>query len=187
MFDACYPNLTRKVVEAVAKERKFIPDEVFTTVRQWAFTPTADFIPTRYGPRGLEFLLAKRKEKPWAGCWFFAGGRIVPGETPEQGMVRGCQREFGFAPERGSTSFLLWQSIYNPECEHGGEPYFTMSGVWQVWVEATQKIVLDETQTEYRWFTLAEVAETELPPYVRAVVDTLHRDPARYASWEGRN
>tara|TARA_B100000745_G_scaffold273961_1_gene202660 strand:- start:1091 stop:1645 length:555 start_codon:yes stop_codon:yes gene_type:complete len=176
--DPFYPESSEEITK-IAKERKFIPKDIFTDVRQWTCTPTADFIPVRYGPRGYEFLLAKRNEAPWCGEWFFPGGRIVPGETPEEGMIRGCQRELGFAPDTGAAQHLLWQSIYNPECAHGGKGYFTMSGCWQVWVKADVEITIDCTQSEFRWFTPEEALDTVFPIYVKNVIKCLRRDPSR--------
>lgn len=176
--DPFYPESAEQIQD-IAKSRKFIPDDVFPAVRKWTYTPTADFIPTRYGPRGFEFLLAKRREAPWAGQWFFSGGRIVPGEVPEVGMIRGCRRELGFTPKTSDTRFLLWQPIYNPECAHGGEGYFTMSGCWQVWVEADVEIKLDATQSEYKWFTPGEALETVFSVYVGEATRHLQMEPAR--------
>lgn len=178
IHDPYYPQ-TAEEIAAVADSRKFIPTDIFPTVRKWAYTPTADFILTRYGPRGFEFLLAKRQEAPWAGQWFFGGGRILPGEVPVEGMMRGCSRELGFVPEAHNTHFLLWQSIYNPECVHGGEPYFCMSGCWQIWVDTDAVIVLDSTWSESKWFTMEEAADTTLSVYVEKAVKCLKKDPAR--------
>ena len=181
-YDPFYPE-SKEEIQAIADYRKFIPKELFTQIREWSHMPTADFIPTRYGPRGYEFLLAKRREAPWAGQWFFAGGRILPGEVSQEAMVRGCVRELGFTPEGVNSKFILEQSIYNPECAHGGKGYFTQSFCWQVWVEADVKISLDSTQSEYRWFTPEELHDFVHSVYVLKAVAHLHREPARdYAS-----
>ncbi len=176
--DPFYPE-TAEQIQEIAKARKFIPDDVFPTVRQWSNTPTADLVPTRYGPRGFECLLAKRREAPWAGEWFFSGGRILPLEVPATALQRICRRELGFVPKVGDTKHLLWQSIYNPECEHGGVGYFTLSSCYQVWVEFGQEIKLDFTQSEYQWFTADELKEMVLPVYVQEAIAHLHRDPVR--------
>lgn len=41
-----------------------------------------------------KYLLGKRPEgKSQGGCWEFIGGKIEPGETPEQALSRECQEE----------------------------------------------------------------------------------------------
>lgn len=184
-FDPFYPESQTEIAE-IAKQVKFIPGQIFTEVRQWSNTPTADFIPTRYGPNGFEFLLTKRKEKPWAGQWFFSGGRIVPGDTPNIGLQKNCQRELGFIPEIHDTKFLLWQSIFNPECEHGGTGYFAMSACWQIWVDYNQPLKLDSTLSDLRWFTEAEAREMVFSTYVAEAIKSLHKEPARntQVNWE---
>ncbi|MEP3072226.1 8-oxo-dGTP diphosphatase MutT [Maricaulis sp.] len=44
-------------------------------------------------------LIARRPEgKPMAGYWEFPGGKIEPGETPEQTVVRELREELGVEP-----------------------------------------------------------------------------------------
>jgi len=46
-----------------------------------------------------EFLLASRPAgKPWAGWWEFPGGKIEPGELPEQALARELYEEIGIVP-----------------------------------------------------------------------------------------
>ncbi len=45
-----------------------------------------------------QVLLAQRPAGKWmAGMWEFPGGKIDPGETPEQALIRECREELGIA------------------------------------------------------------------------------------------
>ncbi len=48
--------------------------------------------------RGNEVLLAHKKRGIGAGYWNGPGGKIEPGETPRQAMIRECQEEIGVTP-----------------------------------------------------------------------------------------
>lgn len=48
--------------------------------------------------RNDEVLLAMKKRGFGAGLWNGVGGKIDPGETVEQAMVRECQEEIGVTP-----------------------------------------------------------------------------------------
>lgn len=57
--------------------------------------------------RGDRYLLGKRpKGKSQAGLWEFIGGKIEPGETPEQALARECREEIALeiAHERVRTA-----------------------------------------------------------------------------------
>ena len=55
----------------------------------------------REGERGMEFLLAQRPQgKVYAGYWEFPGGKVEPGETMRQALVREIQEELGVAIDR---------------------------------------------------------------------------------------
>ena len=50
--------------------------------------------------RGDEILLAMKKRGFGQGLWNGAGGKIEPGESIEQGMIREAQEEIGVTPIR---------------------------------------------------------------------------------------
>ena len=53
---------------------------------------------------GDRVLLARRPEgKAQAGLWEFPGGKIEPGETPEEALARECREELALEIERPSV------------------------------------------------------------------------------------
>ncbi|CAG7650129.1 NUDIX domain-containing protein [Paenibacillus allorhizosphaerae] len=45
--------------------------------------------------RGSQVLMLNRNKPPGMGCWNGVGGKIEPGETPEQGAIREIREETG--------------------------------------------------------------------------------------------
>src|SRR5574340_1023626 len=58
------------------------------------------------------FLLARRPEgKPYAGYWEFPGGKIEPGETAAQALVRELHEELGIVADR-YTPWITREFVY---------------------------------------------------------------------------
>jgi A/G-specific adenine glycosylase len=48
---------------------------------------------------GAVFVQKRLEGSVWGGLWEFPGGRLEPGETPEEGVIREFMEETGFAVE----------------------------------------------------------------------------------------
>ncbi len=60
--------------------------------------PTQKICTLLFLRRGDEILLAMKKRGFGAGHWNGAGGKIEPGETIEQALIRECEEEIGVTP-----------------------------------------------------------------------------------------
>ena len=61
--------------------------------------------------RGEEFLICRRPmHKARGGQWEFAGGKVEPGETPQQALQRECTEELGITAHIGAPVADVYHS-----------------------------------------------------------------------------
>ena len=61
-------------------------------------------------------LIARRPEgKPMAGLWEFPGGKVEPGETPEQSLIRELEEELGIVVKEACLAPLTFASHSYPD------------------------------------------------------------------------
>ena len=102
---------------------------------------------------GSRFLIGRRPAgKARGGLWEFVGGKVEPGETPEEALARECREELGAAVTVG-RKYGEWIHAY---------PDLTVK---LILLEAE---LLDEPQRleheELRWITPEEIPEFEFCP-----------------------
>jgi 8-oxo-dGTP diphosphatase len=103
-------------------------------------------------------LVIQRARKPYFGLWSLPGGRLEPGETPEQAAEREIMEEVGLR---------VWRL-------HPIRRLFLSEGRFVLQVFATEafegEIVASDEVTDYRWVRTHELALLQTTPDLGEVV-----------------
>ena len=101
-------------------------------------------------------LIAKRPDgKSMSGLWEFPGGKVEPGETPEQALVRELYEELGIKTWNNCLAPLTFASHAYEEF-HLLMPLF----VCRKW----EGIVLAKEKQELKWVYSRELKNYPMPP-----------------------
>jgi 8-oxo-dGTP diphosphatase len=101
-------------------------------------------------------LIAQRPEgKSMAGLWEFPGGKIEPGEQPEQSLIRELQEELGITVKQECLAPLTFASHSYPDF-HLLMPLYVCRR-WEGFVEAQEKQKL-------KWVRPTELRNYPMPP-----------------------
>ena len=101
-------------------------------------------------------LIAQRPEgKSMAGLWEFPGGKVEPGELPEQSLIRELQEELGIIVKQECLAPLTFASHSYPEF-HLLMPLYVCRR-WEGFVEARE-------QQRLKWVRPNELRNYPMPP-----------------------
>ena len=101
-------------------------------------------------------LISKRPDgKSMSGLWEFPGGKVEPGETPEQALVRELSEEFGIKTWNSCLAPLTFASHAYKKF-HLLMPLF----VCRKW----EGIILPKEKQELKWVYSGELKNYPMPP-----------------------
>lgn len=108
----------------------------------------------------------------WAGFWEFPGGRIEPGETPEEAIIREFREETDFAVRPTDKLAVI---------RHGYTTYRVVLHCYLLHIDASSRGAPPEhpvitAATDHRWATLADIDALTLPAGHRKLADLLAAD-----------
>ena len=122
-----------------------IEENLYQQIREVLPTVCVDLLVTN---DKNEYLLAKRKDKPAQGQWWFPGGRIYKGETWKDTALRKGREELG-------TELRIGNMISVEDYFADDAPWHTVNIVVHAMYD-NDSINLDETHEKYRWASKIE-------------------------------
>ncbi|MED3954710.1 (deoxy)nucleoside triphosphate pyrophosphohydrolase [Priestia aryabhattai] len=111
-------------------------------------------------------LIAKRHSKdPLGGKWEFPGGKIEPGETPQDCLIREIKEELGVEVKIGP---FYDDNVYNSQ-DHDIHLLF-------YWAEVIKGEVIRVVHDDLKWITIDELASFDFAPADIPVVKRLMKE-----------
>ena len=106
-------------------------------------------------PDGRVLIAQRPPGKPMAGLWEFPGGKVEPGERPEESLIRELREELGIAVKEECLAPLTFASHLYPEF-HLLMPLYVCRR-WQGFVEAQEG-------QQLKWVRPSELRNYPMPP-----------------------
>ena len=106
-------------------------------------------------------LLGKRVNEPALGFWFVPGGRIFKDESLDEAFTRTVREELQLSLQRFSAKFhKTYEHFY--ENNVFDNTFSTHYIVLAHYIEVNQLPTLNNQHSEYKWFEVKELLESEL-------------------------
>jgi len=115
-------------------------------------------------------LMLRRRKEPFSNLWTAPGGKLEPGETPLEAIVREVWEETGL-----KVSGLSLRAICS---ERGGEAYDWLLFVFRA--TACEGEVKASDEGELRWLPIAELDQWPLPDVDRKIMRYVLDDQGPY-------
>jgi len=111
-----------------------------------------------------QMLVGKRLNKPAKDYWFVPGGRIVKGESLEEGFKRLTLNELGKSIELKQAKLLgLFEHFYENSVfsDEISTHYINAAHVLMIKQDDLKSLPTDEQHAGYRWMNLEEIKNNE--------------------------
>ena len=116
--------------------------------------------------RDGRFLIARRPAHKARGLlWEFVGGKVEPGETPPEALVRECREELGVTVAPGAEYMRL---------THRYPDLTVFLTLFEAEIVSGEPKLLEHA--DLRWITPAEIGAYEFCPADRVILDRLSRE-----------
>ncbi len=106
-------------------------------------------------PDGRVLIAQRPPGKPMAGLWEFPGGKVEPGERPEESLIRELREELGIAVKEECLAPLTFASHLYPDF-HLLMPLYVCRR-WQGFVKAQEG-------QQLKWVRPSELRNYPMPP-----------------------
>ena len=116
---------------------------------------------------GKVLMQQRPRNKAHGGLWEFPGGKLEPGETPEQAIVREIDEELGVSVEATDLSPL---SFAGERPGSGKRPVLLLLYTASHWQGAPQAL---EAGTQVFWASVDELLALPMPPLDVPLAQTL--------------
>lgn len=134
---------------------KKVKKELYDKIREVIPIVSVDIIATYK----TSVLLVKRKNIPAKGLWWFPGGGIRKWESPLTAVVRELKEETGLDVVQAKFVTVM-DSPFQEDNIH------CIAIVYKV-IVSSDKVVLDDESSEYKWLDLVDDSRLELHPYLQ--------------------
>jgi ADP-ribose pyrophosphatase YjhB (NUDIX family) len=117
--------------------------------------------------KGDRYLLIKEAAPKWEEKWFFPGGNVKEGESPEDGAIRETLEEAGCPVSLNGIIYVR----YYPSFFEGKIHIFYSATV----VSDTIKTTEDKHSLSVKWFSYEELSKLPLRQKMMEIVDTYRK------------
>ena len=154
---------------------KFLPDDEYGRALDAMVKAVSDVLVV--DEAGERVYLGQRCVEPQPD-WWYIGGRVKPGDTPQGGAARNVKRELGLDLPAARFAVLanysfVWRMRQQPPMAHGTADVSTVHLLTLTRAEETRVMLDPKEYSDARWFATRDVLEGDFHPALKQAVRDL--------------